>query len=85
MPHKFPAELLDDAQAEASGMFHDLEHPRLGTVRVLAPPVALDADGLQGRGRSERLGAETRALLSELGFREAETDRLIASGVTREG
>ena len=82
---KFPLELLDDAQAEASGMFHDLEHPTLGKVRVLAPPVALDADGFQGRGRSEPLGAETRTVLSELGFPDDEADRLIASGVTREG
>jgi len=82
---KFPLEMLDDAQAEASGMFHDLAHPTLGTVRVLAPPVALDADGFQGRGRSQPLGEETRAVLSELGFTEEETDRLIASGVTREG
>lgn len=81
---KFPLELLDDPQAEASGMFHDLEHPRLGTVRVLAPPVALDTEGFQGRGHSQPLGAETRAVLSDLGFSAEAAERLIALGVTRE-
>ncbi len=82
---KFPFELFDDEQAAASGMFHDLAHPSLGNVRVLAPPVSLDADGFRGRERSEPLGSETRALLSEIGFSQAEAERLIASGVTREG
>src|SRR5437667_241233 len=44
---RFSAELFDDEQARANGFFHDLPHPALGPVRVLAPPVKLDGGGLQ--------------------------------------
>src|SRR2546421_3233722 len=38
----FALELLDDPQVLANGLVHDLSHPALGPVRVLAPPLKLD-------------------------------------------
>ncbi|MEK7387726.1 MAG: CoA transferase, partial [candidate division NC10 bacterium] len=81
---KLPLELLDDEQALANGLLHDLPHPALGVVRVLAPPVAMDGGGFQPAPPTPLFGSETRALLSELGFTEAEVSSLLADGVTRE-
>ena len=80
---KFPAELFEDEQTTANGMFHDLDHPSLGPVRVLAPPLALDSDGFQPAPATAAFGSEARAILGELGFAAEETEAFIASGVTR--
>jgi crotonobetainyl-CoA:carnitine CoA-transferase CaiB-like acyl-CoA transferase len=80
-----PMELLDDEQALANGLLHDLDHPALGPVRVLAPPLALDGDGFRPTPAAAPFGADTRALLGELGFTDDEVARLIAARVTRDG
>ena len=66
-------------------MFHDLDHPSLGPVRVLAPPLALDSDGFQPAPATAAFGSEARAILGELGFAAEETEAFIASGVTPHG
>ena len=81
---KFPIELLDDPQVEANGMLADIEHPALGNVRALAPPLSLDGDGFQAPGATAQFGSEARSLLAGLGFADAEIDDLVANGVTRE-
>jgi hypothetical protein len=65
-------------------MLHDLVHPVLGAVRVLAPPVALDGGGFVPAPATPPFGSEARALLGELGFTDAEVDGFLAEGVTRE-
>jgi formyl-CoA transferase len=81
---KLPLELLDDEQALANGLLHDLPHPALGPVRVLAPPVAIDGGGFQPAPPTPPFGSETRAILGALGCTEAEVTSLLADGVTRE-
>jgi formyl-CoA transferase len=81
---KLPLELLDDEQALANGLLHDLPHPALGPVRVLAPPVTLDGDGFQPAAPTPAFGSETRAILGELGFAAEEITSLVADGVTRD-
>ncbi len=82
-PVRFSTELFDDEQARANGFFHDLPHPALGPVRVLAPPVRLDGDGFQPGAPTPPFGSATRAILGELGFSDAEIDGLLAAKVTR--
>ncbi|MGE3074082.1 MAG: CaiB/BaiF CoA transferase family protein [Dehalococcoidia bacterium] len=81
---KFPIELLDDPQIEANHMLTDFEHPLLGKIRAMAPPLALDDDGFRTVGATPRFATETRAILGEFGFDESAIDRLVADGVTRE-
>lgn len=81
---KFPIELLDDPQVEANGMLANVSHPVLGPIRAMAPPLSLDEDGFQAPDSTARFGSETRGLLSDLGYDEAEIDGLVADGVTRE-
>ncbi len=79
-----PFEMLDDEQVLANGFVHDLPHPALGPVRVLAPPVRIDGDGFTPAPATRSFGSETRAILGSLGFGDAEIGALLADGVTRE-
>lgn len=81
---KFPIELLDDPHVEANGMLADIDHPSLGRIRAMAPPLSLDVDGFQVVGATARFASETRSILTELGFDDAAIDGLVAAGVTRE-
>ena len=81
---KLPLELLDDEQPLANGMLHDLTHPVLGPVRVLAPPLGMDGGGFVPAQATAPFGSETRAILDGLGFSSAEVDALLADGVTRD-
>jgi CoA:oxalate CoA-transferase len=79
----FSLELLDDPQPLANGLFHDLAHPALGPVRVLAPPLKLDGDGFRPAPATPSFGSETHALLAWLGFTPEEASGLVEAGVTQ--
>jgi crotonobetainyl-CoA:carnitine CoA-transferase CaiB-like acyl-CoA transferase len=80
---RFAIEMLDDEQARANGFFHDLPHPAVGPVRVLAPPVAMDGAGFQPGAPTAAFGSEARAILATLGFSEPEIDALVKEKLTR--
>jgi crotonobetainyl-CoA:carnitine CoA-transferase CaiB-like acyl-CoA transferase len=79
---RFNVEMFDDPQALANGFFHDLPHPTVGPVRVLAPPVRLDGDGFQPGGPTGAFASETHAILREIGFSERDVDDLVKAGAT---
>jgi crotonobetainyl-CoA:carnitine CoA-transferase CaiB-like acyl-CoA transferase len=81
---RFNVEMFDDPQAVANGFFHDLPHPAVGPVRVLAPPVRLDGDGFEPAGPTAAFASETREILHALGFADMEIDALVATGATRD-
>ncbi len=65
-------------------MLHDLTHPVLGPVRVLAPPVSIDGGGFVPAPATASFGSETRTILGELGFTSQDVETLLADGVTRD-
>ncbi|HJN93222.1 MAG TPA: CoA transferase [Dehalococcoidia bacterium] len=81
---KFPPELFADDHPNATGMFHDLDHPILGNVRLLAPPVKLDGDGFRPGPATAPFATEARDILSTLGFDAAQIDALIEAKVSRQ-
>jgi CoA:oxalate CoA-transferase len=81
---RFPIEMFDDEGALANGFFHDLPHPAVGAVRVLAPPIRLDGGAFEPGFPVGAFASETRAILRELGFADGEVDDLVKAGVTRE-
>jgi crotonobetainyl-CoA:carnitine CoA-transferase CaiB-like acyl-CoA transferase len=81
---KLPIELLDDEQVLANRLVHDVDHPAIGPVRVLANPVRLDGDGFVPAPVTPTFGSEVRDLLAGAGFSAAEINAFIADGVTRE-
>ena len=82
---KFPVEMFDDPQAEANAMFHTLEHPTAGDLKVLSPPVRLDEEGFTPAAPTAAFGSETESVLLELGFSLAQIDELVAGKVTHRG
>jgi crotonobetainyl-CoA:carnitine CoA-transferase CaiB-like acyl-CoA transferase len=66
-------------------MFHILEHPTAGPVKVLAPPVSLDGEGFRPGPPTPALGTETQAILEALGFSAKEVEDLIEANVTHSG
>jgi hypothetical protein len=61
-------------------MFQRVEHPTLGPVTVLGPPVQLDADGFVPGAPTAPFGSEARAILAWAGFAEADVERLVSGG-----
>jgi crotonobetainyl-CoA:carnitine CoA-transferase CaiB-like acyl-CoA transferase len=75
-----PVEILDDPQPAANAMFQRVEHPTLGPVTVLGPPVQVDDGGFVPGPPTAAFGSEARAILAWAGFAEADVDRLLAGG-----
>lgn len=75
-----PIEILDDDQPAANAMLHRFEHPALGPVTVLGPPVQLGDDGFAPGPPTPAFGSEARAILEWAGFGERDVERLLAGG-----
>ena len=80
---KLPFELLDDAQALANGMVHDLQHPAVGAIRVVSTPIRMDGPGFASSPATPPYGSEVREILGALGFSGEEIDGLVRDAVTR--
>lgn len=75
------ADLMADPHAAMRGMFPTWERPDLGTVRTVALPVTVDGRKPELRSAPPVLGADTGALLAELGYGPAEVAELGAAGI----
>jgi crotonobetainyl-CoA:carnitine CoA-transferase CaiB-like acyl-CoA transferase len=75
-----PIEILDDPQPAANRMFHHFDHPALGPVTVLGPPVQVGEAGFAAGPPTAAFGSETRAILEWAGFSGPDVERLLAGG-----
>jgi len=78
-------EVSSDPQAEAIGMFPEIEHPEKGRYRSVRAPMRFANADVKPRGPAPVVGQHTRAVLTEAGLGAEEIDRLIAEGAIREG
>jgi formyl-CoA transferase len=74
-------EALDDLHARARGMVQELQHPQAGRIRTLGNPVKLSRSPAIIRKGAPALGADTDAILEELGYGPAARARLHGEGV----
>jgi len=61
-------EVFDHPQMVARGMVQEVEHPRLGTMKVTRNPVLLDHDGPDIARPAPMLGEHSEVILRELGY-----------------
>ena len=77
-------QLLEDDQLNATGFWHEKDHPTEGKIRLPDPPVRFDKTPSSIRRLQPRLGEHSREVLAEAGFSEAEIDGLLDAGVTKQ-
>ena len=75
------AEALTDPHVIERGFIVELEHPALGMVKSLATPVHLSDTPLSYRRHPPRLGEHSAEVAAELGYSNADIERLRADGV----
>jgi crotonobetainyl-CoA:carnitine CoA-transferase CaiB-like acyl-CoA transferase len=73
-------EALTDPQARHNEMIVEYDHPVAGRVRTTGSPIHLDGSPARGGSMPPPLGADTRALLAELGVDEGSIEEMIESG-----
>lgn len=78
-PASTMAELAEDPQAAAIGLFPEIEHPG-GSFRTVAAPIGIRGADIAPRGLAPLLAEHTRDVLDELGYGREEIDALAASG-----
>ncbi|MEJ3655962.1 CoA transferase [Actinomycetes bacterium KLBMP 9759] len=71
------AAVFDDPHLAERGFFWDAPHPALGPVRQLGSPMRFSASPPRHDNAGPPLGADTRTVLGELGYTEAEMDEVI--------
>jgi crotonobetainyl-CoA:carnitine CoA-transferase CaiB-like acyl-CoA transferase len=77
----FAEEMTDDPQANADGMFLELDHTITGTQRVVGPLVLMTATPTGSALPAPTLGEHTRSVLAEAGLGDDEVANLLADGV----
>lgn len=75
------ADLIDDPQARAIGMFAGVEHPDAGPFETLAAPFTMERSEVSVRGPAPELGEHTSAVLRRFGIDDARIASLAEAGV----
>jgi crotonobetainyl-CoA:carnitine CoA-transferase CaiB-like acyl-CoA transferase len=78
-------DLLRDPHLAAIGYFREVEHPSEGRIRATAVPAEWSESVPEYRRHAPRFGEHTREVLREAGLADAEIERMIESGVAKEG
>jgi len=73
-------EVVDDPQAEAIGLFPELEHPELGRYRTVRAPMRMRGADVGPRASAPTPGQHTREVLREAGYAKEEIERMLEAG-----
>lgn len=73
-------EVASDPQVEHMDMITSYEHPKAGTVKVVAPAVAMSETPASIERPAPLVGQHSREILDEMGYGEDRVAALIASG-----
>jgi crotonobetainyl-CoA:carnitine CoA-transferase CaiB-like acyl-CoA transferase len=70
-------EVVCDPQAEALGLFPELEHGAIGAYPSVASPLRFHSSPVKPQGPAPALGADTRSVLAAAGYGDDEIDQLL--------
>jgi crotonobetainyl-CoA:carnitine CoA-transferase CaiB-like acyl-CoA transferase len=73
-------EVASDPQAEAIGMFPEIEHPQRGAYRSVRAPMRFDKADVRPRGPAPEVGQHTREVLRAAGMDDGAIDTLLEQG-----
>ncbi len=76
------AQALDNPFVHATGMVENVPHPARADFRMLANPLRIDGERLPGKV-CNALGADTHALLREVGYSAEKIQALAAAGIVK--
>jgi crotonobetainyl-CoA:carnitine CoA-transferase CaiB-like acyl-CoA transferase len=73
-------DLLDDPHLRDVDFFHAEDHPSEGRLRRTKVANTFSGGGREDESHAPRLGEHTTSVLAEIGYTQAEIDRMLASG-----
>ncbi len=73
-------EVAGDPQAEAIGLFPEIEHPGYGSYRTVNVPMRFASAEVRPRGPAPSIGADTKTILADFGLTTEEIGALIDHG-----
>lgn len=76
-------EVFEHPQLTSNGVVMDTRHPRAGRLRMMGFPLRLGRTPARLRRHAPALGADTRAVLRDLGYGSTEIRRLVGARVVR--
>jgi crotonobetainyl-CoA:carnitine CoA-transferase CaiB-like acyl-CoA transferase len=85
MPCHALASIADDPHLTAVKLVEPAVHPTEGPVKNIRPTLLFDGEAPRSGSPAQPLGADTRKVLAEVGYSDAEIDALIASGAAMAG
>jgi len=82
-PIRNVAQTMDDGQTEAQDLILEVDHPRIGALRLSGGPYHFDGEPVRARLAPPLLGQQTTEILEEAGYSPEEIAALIASGAAQ--
>ena len=84
-PVKTIAQILDHPQVAELGLIGSVEHPTVGTIPQLGPPLAFSDTPAALHRPPPLFGEHSREVLAQFDFAAAEIDELVSAGVVTDG
>ncbi len=85
MPYHTLDSLMEDPHLAEVGLFETIEHPTEGTIVNMTLPNKLSKGARSDFAPAPKLGQHSVEILAEVGFNEADIERMVASRVTLDG
>jgi crotonobetainyl-CoA:carnitine CoA-transferase CaiB-like acyl-CoA transferase len=82
-PIRDVAQTMEDGQTRAQDLILEVEHPRIGPLRVSGAPYHFDGEPVRARLPPPLLGQQTSEILAEAGYGAEEIEALVASGAAQ--
>jgi crotonobetainyl-CoA:carnitine CoA-transferase CaiB-like acyl-CoA transferase len=82
-PVLFTEELVDHEQTLANDMVVELQHSKVGKIKMFGPVLRMSETPMEARSAAPAMGEHTDQVLASLGYSAAQIQRLREQGVTR--